>query len=109
MLKHARYGHYESSIVPARRRWLYLLILHARLYPDLQSHRLASILDIVALLTFLCLELLKHAWSNLLGHHLHFAIALPLALGWLDHIPVSCYLRNSVQQNNTTPEIAIYH
>ncbi len=69
-----------------------LFILHARLNCDLQCLRLPSILDIAALLTFLCLELLEHAWTQLLCHHLVLAVALPLALGRLDNILVPCDL-----------------
>lgn len=72
--------------------WDYLFVLHAWFHSDLQGHRFPSILDIVTLLTFLCLELLEHARPNLLGDHLHFAVALSLTLSWLDHIPVPCDL-----------------
>ncbi len=69
-----------------------LFILHARLNCDLQRLRLPSILDITALLTFLCLELLEHARAQLLCHHLVLAVALPLALGRLDDVLVPCDL-----------------
>ena len=69
-----------------------LFVLHTRLNCDLQCLRLASILDVAALLAFLCLELLKHARAQLLCHHLVLAVALPLALGWLDDVLVPCYL-----------------
>ncbi len=66
--------------------------MHARLDCDLQRLGLPSIFDIAALLTFLCLELLEHARAQLLCHHLVLAVALPLALGRLDNILVSCNL-----------------
>ena len=70
----------------------YLFVLHTRLNCDLQCLRLASILDVAALLAFLCLELLEHARAQLLCHHLVLAVALPLALGWLDNVFVPCNL-----------------
>lgn len=69
-----------------------LFVLHAWLNRDLQRLRLPSILDIAALLTFLCLELLEHARAQLLCHHLVLAVALPLAFGRLDNVLVSCDL-----------------
>lgn len=80
----------------------YLFVSLAGLHMDLKSYRLSGILDVVTLLTLLCLELLKHAGPNLLGDHLHLAVALPLALSWLDDVPVS---RNLHQQSTTlSPE-----
>jgi len=78
--------------ITARAKRAYLLVLHAWLNCHLQCLRLASILYIATLLAFLSLELLEHAGPKLLCDHLVLAIALTLALCWLDDILISGHL-----------------
>ena len=73
----------------------YLFILHAWLNCDLQCLRLSRKLDVGTLLAFLSLELLEHAWSQLLCDHLLLAVTLSLALGRLYDILVPCDLKTT--------------
>ena len=71
----------------------HLAVLHARLHFDLQGFPLPLKLDIVALFTLLGGVLLVHSGAQLACDHLVFAAALPLALGRLDHVLVTCDLQ----------------
>lgn len=74
----------------------HLAVLHARLHFDLQGFPLPLHLDIVALLTLLGGVLLVHPWTQLACDHLVLAAALPLSLGRLDHVLVTCDLQGAL-------------
>lgn len=66
-----------------------MAVWHPCLHRDTQRFRFPHVSKRLALFTLLRRELLKHAWPNLAGHHLVAAVALPLPLGWLDHVLVA--------------------
>ncbi len=75
---------------------LHLSIPHARV--DIHAERVGFPLelDIAALLALLRRVLLEHAWPKLPRDHLILAVALPLALGGLDHVLIPLHLHRDI-------------